>query len=74
MDELAATAAHSAKRWGDLLMQSTQHPGSSLALNSNLNLIKPLNLNSLQELQGTEEHVKWRLEDAVSQLQMWAAL
>lgn len=31
-------------------------------------------MNNLQELQGTEEHVKWHLEDAVSQLQMWAAL
>ena len=54
MDELAATAAHSTKRQCDLLMQNTLHPESSLALNSNLNLIKPLDLNNLQELQGTD--------------------
>ena len=54
MDELAATAAHSTKRQCDLLMQNTLHPGSSLALNSNLNLIKPLDLSNLQELQGTD--------------------
>lgn len=41
-----------------------------LAPNSNLNLIKPLDLNKLQGLQWTEEHVKWYLEDAVSQLQV----
>ena len=35
-------------------MQNTLHPESSLALNSNLNLIKPLDLNNLQELQGTD--------------------
>ena len=38
-----------------------RRPGSSLALNSNRNLIRSLDLNNLQELQGTEEHVKWHL-------------
>lgn len=38
-----------------------RHPGSSLALNSNRNLIRSLDLNNLQELQGTEQHVKWHL-------------
>lgn len=35
------------------------HPGCSLALNSNLNLLKPGDSNNLQEIQGTEEHGKW---------------
>ena len=43
-----------AQKGSDLLMQNTRHPGSSLALNSNLNLIRSLDLNNLQELQGTD--------------------